>query len=66
MEVGHCGTHGNKREARQKGRKGECHVIKITKNEKKTEGYRRQLKEKVRMRQGKREGDTERERERGN
>lgn len=56
------------RAARQKGRKGECHVMKITKkNGKKTEGYRRQLKEKARIRRGRREGDKsgiERQRER--
>lgn len=34
------------RAARQKGRKGECCVINITKNWGETEGYRRQLKEK--------------------
>lgn len=57
------------RAARQKGRKGECHVIKITKNGKKTEGYRRQLKEKARMRGeggggGRSEGDKVGEKDR--
>ena len=31
MEVGHSGTQGNKSKQEEKGRKGECHVIKITK-----------------------------------
>ena len=45
-------------DARQRGRKGECHVIKITKNRKKTKGYCRQLKEKAGARG--REGDRDR------
>lgn len=36
------------------------------KNGEKTKGYRRQLKEKARMRQGKREGDRDREKKKGN
>lgn len=53
------------RATRQKGRKGECQAIKIMKMEEKSEGYRRQLKERAQMKRGSREGEKVGEKESG-